>query len=184
MDLAQVEEVLDLEKKAFLDDAKEVYVQLMSELGLGPRINDCIILVGSSLPKMYLEAALNGLSAHKAVFITGKGPELAKAITVAEQVKHQAKGRIVQFNRASLHSSLINPAYKPAMSRKNVSVFFDDSCSDSLSHEQQERDALREIKGYKVYQTPSMSILLLAGDTNKTVEGWTKQVEEVSQKPI
>ncbi|KAJ8140711.1 hypothetical protein OY671_006105 [Metschnikowia pulcherrima] len=184
MSSEKVKSVCDNEARAFQSKCRQWYVDDTKELGLPAKIEEAVILVGQSPAKAYVQASINAIQSHHAVLIAGKGSNLGKAVAVAEQVKSQLTGRVAQFNKASLHSSLVNPAYKPTASVKNIEVFLKDgeSSQDSTnlqSSEQAANDALREIKGHKVYQVPSMAILLVADASvkGKSLAGSTYQVK-------
>ncbi|OBA21160.1 hypothetical protein METBIDRAFT_176310 [Metschnikowia bicuspidata var. bicuspidata NRRL YB-4993] len=177
-----VNEILESETGAFRNACRQWYVDGTTELGLPVKVEEAAMLVGSSPAKTYTQLSLAAFETHQSVLIGGKGSHLSKAIAVAEQVKQTTKARFVQFNKASLHSSLINPAYKPSASLKNIEVFLRDgeSTQEDLATQSSQpstNDVLREIKGHKVYKVPSIAILLVK-DTQVAEEkllGWTRQ---------
>lgn len=178
----KVKEVNDKEARAFRLVCRQLYVDSATELNLPTKVEEAVVIVGMSPAKAYVQVSSTALREFKTVLIAGKGGNLGKAVAVAEQVKQQLEGYMVQFNKASLHSSLINPAYKPSASLKNIQVFLNEieASQESMgppSSEQTMNDALREIQGHKVYQVPSIAILLVR-DT-PVAEGklpkWTRQ---------
>ncbi|GEQ70001.1 hypothetical protein JCM33374_g3677 [Metschnikowia sp. JCM 33374] len=194
-----VKSVLDSDAHAFRNKCCQWYVDSLNELGLPTKVEESVVIVGSSQAKAYVKASSKALKNHRAVLIAGKGGNLGKAVAIVEQLKQQINSekepvvdsnrakkqnpeQVVQFNKACLHGSLINPAYKPSKSLKNIQLLHDVSSSQEASgpqsSEQTTDDVLREIKGFKTYQVPSVAILLVQDD--KSVDAnlykWTKQV--------
>lgn len=174
----QVTQVVENEKEAFRRASRELMAATAVELGITCNLDQCVVVVGASLAKKYVQACQTGLALNKAVLIAGRGPAINRAVAVAEQVKQLCQPLAVQATRAGLQSSLINPSYKAQASSKNVQVFFadDDSQNASFGESVSERDVQREIAGHKVYKVPTITVLLLKEQVPKgQLGGWTSQ---------
>lgn len=191
MDL-RLKEILQDEQNSFRDDACDSYVQLADACLFSPCFGEAVVFVGASPVKRYVSTALAALRAHDAVLLAGKGEAVSKLVTVAEQVKQQAAGRVVQLNRGCDTDSLVNPGLKAEASVKNVHAFFGDAQDApiawgvillslaggavGLKTDASVGAAVRLIRGPKVYRIPTMMIFLATGEV-KGVEGWTRQVK-------
>lgn len=173
--MEKVTEVVDSENNAFRDYCRDLYAAALKDLGITLDLEGAVFVMGGSPAKKYTGAVSKALETKKAVIIAGRGEQIAKCVSVAEQVKKDASQRVVQLNKASLHPSLLNPSYKASASTKNVEVYFG---GINALESSAEGDALREIKGHKVYQVPALAILLVSVEPPAgKLATWSKQTK-------
>lgn len=192
----RLKEILDEEKESCRQFFRKTYVEFTSVANLRPNLEEAVIIVGSKPVKKYVAQAVNALNTHKAILLAGKGEYLGKLVSVTEQVKVNISGRVHQQNQASLTDSLINPDIKLESNLPNVIAFYSDSSAgehlqantENFSHTQLldlknakasnavRSSVLKLIHGPKVYEIPTMSIILAKDDVT-VLQGWSKQVK-------
>lgn len=192
----RLKEILDEEKESARRIVREDYVAFTSTAHLRPNLEEAVIIVDSMPVKKYAAQAASALETHKAILLAGRGNHLGKLISVVEQVKVRVPGRVYQHNQASLTDSLINPDIKLESNLLNVIAFFSDfsasvnprvkaengegalstDSNDTKAANAMRSSALKLIHGPKVYQIPTMSIIL-AKDDVAVPKGWSKQVK-------
>lgn len=196
----KVQDIIKEESESFRQDARQSYVKIVAEAKLRPKLEEALFVISSSLAKKYTVAAVKALQEHKLVVLAGKGEFLSKLVAVVEQVKQQTPGRLVQLNQACVTDSLVNPEFKSMASVANVYAFFGETVpklgrnsavleNDVLENsvlgktlmESEPADAqIRAVKklitGPKIYQVPTMTVVLATEDISAP-KGWTKQVK-------
>lgn len=164
------------ESEVFVTDCRHLYLDVASKLAISPKVESALTVIASSPAKKYIEVCQTALNDHTMIMIVAQGSDLQKLVSVVEQVKSNSEGRISQMNKCFTQLSLINPSYAAQHSMKNVQIFFGDDVEGKAPAE----DALKEIKGHKVYDVPCMSVVLAKGDieSSKTAfSEWSVQVK-------
>ncbi|SGZ51054.1 CIC11C00000005147 [Sungouiella intermedia] len=168
----RLQSVAEDESKVFVSDCRHQYLEVTAKLKCPSNVDTAVIVVGNSGAKKYLDACTKALQSHKVIMVASQGINLAKLVSVVEQVKQQS-GRISQMNKMYVQLSLINPKFLASDSIKNVQIFFGDEIVGDKTE-----SALREIKGHKVFEVPCMSIILSLEEVPKADFGdWTIQVK-------
>lgn len=167
--------VLHEESEVFTTDCRQLFLDTAAKLGHTPKIEKELIIVTKTDKIDFLELCKTALQTHKVVMLVARASELPKLVSVVEQTKSSAKGRVAQINRIFTQPSLINPGTPTSHSIKNVQIFF----GDEIESNPTTQSALKEIKGHKVFEVPCMAVILASGsEILKTApEGWTLQVK-------
>lgn len=165
-------EVVSEENETFRKDCCTLYVECTATLGVLPKLDDALFVLGAANAKKYTDAAVAALDRHNVVMVAGRGEHVRKAVTVVEQTKQRTPGRVEQLNKLSLEPSLINPAFKLEASAKNVQAFYGDVDSS--------KDVAREIRGHKVYTVPTLAVVLVRGSMvpDGQFKEWTRQTKQ------
>lgn len=164
--------VIEDESAVFLTDCRHHYLDVASKLKCPAKVETAVIVVGTSSAKKYVEACTKALQSHKMIMLASRGINLAKLVSVVEQVK-QSMGRVTQMNKMYIQLSLINPSLAAKDSTKNIQIFFGDETVGDKT-----QSALREIKGHKVFEVPCMNIVLSLNEVSKSeFSDWTVQVK-------
>lgn len=191
----RLKEILDEEKESSRQNFRKKYVEFTSAASLRPNVEEAVIIIGSKPVKKYVAQAISALDTHTAIFLAGKGEYLGKLVSVVELVKLKVSGRVIQHNQASLTDSLINPDIKLESNLSNINAFFSDNSAteqlqikteipnehgspelvDAKASNAMRSSVLRLIHGPKVYEIPTMTIILTKKDV-QVPKGWSKQV--------
>lgn len=167
--------VIQEENDVFTTDCRQLFLDTAAKLGHTPKIEKELIIVTKTDKADYLELCKAALQTYKVVMIVARASELPKLVSVVEQTRNSAKGRVAQINRLFTQPSLINPGTPACQSIKNVQIFF----GDEIESNSTSASVLKEIKGHKVFEVPCMAVILATGGENlkSAPEGWTLQVK-------
>lgn len=166
---SQLTETVEEEAAVFLTDMRTVYLSILEKLNMAPS-DGFHIITKETVPKTLSATAKGLLEKNQPVMFAAKGTDIKKLVAIAELSKVKS---VTQLNKIELQRSLINPSYSAEKSLANVEVFFGNHVKpDSQNREKQ---ALREVRGHKVYEVPSMMIFLLPGNVKGDLPDWTVQ---------
>lgn len=170
----RLRELLDEELAVLTTDTRHVYLDVAKELSVLAKVDEAAVIVQNGLVSKYTSAWSDLLQNHPLVVMAACGKNIQKLVAVVELLKQ--KTPLTQFNQISTQPSLVNPAYKPEKSIKNIQVFFGDDIV-SLS-ENAATAARREIQGHKVYDVPCLTVALATSQVKIPVgglKGWSMQ---------
>lgn len=177
----RLEEIIKDETNSFRLETRQMYVDLMNESDYEQHIDECVFVIGSSPAKKYASIILAALKKHGVVLLAAKGGLTSKLVAIAEIIKHSDVDVQKQLNRISLTDLLVNPEFRPEASTKNVKAFIAQSqetpqeVGDSIigvpaadgkprSEKSILSDVVKLIHGPKIYDVPTMTIVLCTND--------------------
>lgn len=170
----RLKQLLEEELEAFTTDTRHVYLDVAKQLSVLPKVDEAAVIVQNGLVPKYTSAWSDLLQKQPVVVMAACGKNIQKLVAAVELLKQSTP--LTQFNQISTQPSLVNPAYKPEKSTKNVQVFFGD---DIVSSSQDAAGAARrEIQGHKVYDVPCLTVALATSEVKIPVgglNGWSMQ---------
>ncbi|KAK6457735.1 uncharacterized protein RJT20DRAFT_26049 [Scheffersomyces xylosifermentans] len=175
------------DKLALENITKEVESSIINATQI-ENIEFTITITKNDSIKKRVDQILGTLKKGKPILIASRSNGISKAVSVVEIAKQQLKSQnisILQFNRLSKQTSLINPNYKNSTLIEGQEDYVrkilpDEEIRNLLPQETEERrtieNSIKEaVKGKKEYQLPLLHVLLVGEGKEVELDGWTKQ---------
>lgn len=170
----RLEELLQEELAAFTTDTRHTYLDVVKRLSVPAKVDEAAVIVQNGPVHKYAATYTALLHTRQVLVMAACGKNIQKLVAVVELLKQ--KMLLTQLSQISTQPSLINPAYKPEKSTKNVQVFFgDDIVADSSDAAGAAR---REVRGHKVYDVPCLTVVLATSEVripSGGLQGWSMQ---------